>query len=653
MTSKGFIIAVSVLSGVILAQAQPQLDNLLSPARLPYLKNSTLHQISSNDTSGGNNDFVAIPAGATRKLAEITGPGVITNIWVTISSPDKYFLRRILLRMFWDGETNPSVEVPIGDFFGTGFEYKQYITPFVGMSSGGYYSYFPMPFNSSARVEVVNETGQEVNSFYYHIDYQLVPAPLEPSVAYFHATWHRDIRTDPKTYFTLLEAEGEGHLVGVNMSMQSYDGGLSFLEGDEMIYVDGQKEASMKGTGTEDYFNSGWYFNRGEFSAPYHGLILKDDSLGRIAAYRFHILDVIPFKRSIRALIEHGTENQEVADYSATAYWYQKEPHKPFARMLPAGLRIPLRVQVPNGALEAESLTPRETSLASSVEDMSAWGADWSGLKQLKVDGMKAGDAFTLLLPVQEDRYDVDCYWSKGPAYGDVDVLCNGEKVGTMSGYAKTAIPGGKISLGTLRAKNKEVALRFVVSGKHPRSTGYAVGLDAFVVTPHRTFIPEWSLIGPFPNPRDQELVRQGLDIAYPPEKDLDLSKTYTGVDSQKVSWQQVKTPRSGRVDLYMFDPYEMVVVYALTYVYSPKDQNRPLMLGSDDGVKVFLNGKQIHRVLTVRVAEPDQDTVSLGLHKGWNSLLLKIENNFGGYNFYARIPDLEESLRFSATPVK
>ena len=204
-----------------------------------------------------------------------------------------------------------------------------------------------MPFNVSARIEVTNETGQAIPSFYYHIDYHKLSAPLDSTVAYFHATWHREIRTDPSHYYTLLEAEGEGQLVGINLNMQSYNGGLSFLEGDEMIYVDGEKEASIKGTGTEDYFNSGWYFNQGEFSAPYHGLILKDDSLGRIAAYRFHILDCIPFKKSIRALIEHGNENVEIADYSNTAYWSQKEPHRPFAPMLPPGLRIPLRVQVP------------------------------------------------------------------------------------------------------------------------------------------------------------------------------------------------------------------------------------------------------------------------------------------------------------------
>ena len=649
MPLKSLLSALCLALCASAAPAQTSLDNLLSPSRLPYLKESRLIQISSHDTTGGNNDFIAVPAGATAQIADIQGPGVVTMIWVTIASNDPYFLRRIILRMYWDGEKSPSVEVPIGDFFGTGMQYKHYLTPLVGMSSGGYYSYFPMPFATGARIEIVNETGLEINSFYYHIDYQKLSAPPEPSVARFHASWRREIRTSPGKYYTLLEAEGEGHLVGVNMSMQSYDGGLSFLEGDEMIYVDGEKEASVRGTGTEDYFNSGWYFNNGEFAAPYHGLIIKDDSLGRIAAYRFHVLDVIPFKKSIRALIEHGDRNTEIADYSSTAYWYQKEPHRPFEPMMPAPLRIPLRVQVPNGALEAESLTPLETHLQSSVEDMSPYGADWSGLRQLHVDASKIGDRFTVALPAPEDRYDVDLYFTKGPSYGDAGIFLDGNAIGSFKGFDKTVVPGGPVRLRDLPSSGKQIKLQVAIAGNDPRSTGFAVGLDAFTMRPHRDFIPAWSLIGPFLNPRDASLNRLGLDIVYAPEREIDLSKTYEGFGGQKVAWQGVKTPKSGRVDLYMFDPYEMVVAYAFTYVYSPENQDLPLLLGSDDGVKVFLNGKEIHRVLMVRVAEPDQDNVPLHLAKGWNRLLLKIENNFGGYNFFARILDPSKSLKFNA----
>ncbi|MFH2040729.1 MAG: glycoside hydrolase family 172 protein [Chloroflexota bacterium] len=632
-----------------LSTAHAQLDNILSPARLPYLKNSKLVQVSSFDSSGGNNDFIAIAPGETQTIASLQGPGMIVKFWVTIATKEKYFLRTILLRMYWDDEKYPSVEVPIGDFFGTGFQYKHYVTPYIGMSSGGYYCYFPMPFNTSARVEVVNQSSIEVNSFYYHIDYQKLYRPLDSTVAYFHAQWHRETRCDPAKNYTILDAEGTGHFVGLNMSMQSYEKGMQYLEGDEMVYVDGEKFPSLYGTGTEDYFTGGWYFNHGEFAAPYHGLILKDDSLSRIAAYRFHILDAIPFTKSIRFEMEHGTENVERADYSSTAYWYQLEPHKPFPEMLPAGMRIPLRVAVPNKAIEAESFTPVNSITRFSIEDMSLFGADWSGNRQLKITAKAAGEKMTLDLPAIEESYDIAIYYTIGPDYGNVDVLYAGKKIGTITAFNKTIMPGGKILFKSLKTQNKMLPLQFVIKGKDPSSSGYSLGLDAFVLTPNRKFISEWYMIGPFANPRNANLVRLGIDIPYPPEQEIDLKKTYPGVDNKPIGWTLDKTPTHGRMDLYKYDPYELVVVYALTYVYSPKEQTLPLLLGSDDGVKVFLNDKEIHRFLAVRIAEPDQDRVSLVLKQGWNKLLLKIENNFGGYNFYARILDPDKIVVVNA----
>ena len=638
------ITACSAVPAIAQPVAAPDIDTL------PFLREGRLLQVSSYDRTGGNSDFIAIKSGETATLADITGPGVIVRIWVTIASPDKYFLRRIVLRMFWDGEATPSVEVPVGDFFGTGFQYKQYVTAYLGMSSGGYYSFFPMPFGKSARVEVVNETGEEINSFYYHIDYRKLEKPLPVAAAYFHAQWRRDTRAGRNANYTILEATGRGHLVGVNMNMQSYGNGMQYLEGDEMVYVDGEKEPSIYGTGTEDYFTSGWYFNRGEYAAPYHGLILKDDSLSRIAAYRFHIQDAIPFTRSLRFTIEHGHGNEEVADYSSTAYWYQLEPHQAFPALPPAGFRIPLRVAVPNGAIEAESLTVSGKGLTAKTEDMKRYGADWSGNRQLVVEGAEAGSKFSVSVPVAEERYDLSVFYSMGPGYGNADFSHGGAVVGSIKGYAPDVVPGGKVVLKDLRATGGVIPLECTVTGKDAKASGHAVGLDAFVAEPKRVYIPEWYVIGPFPNMRDEKLQRLGLDTPYPPEREIKLDARYEGVNAQKVSWVLKQTPPRGRFDLYDFDPYEMVVVYALTYIYSPRAATVPFLLGSDDGAKVFLNGKEIHRFLAVRVAAPDQDRIPLALKEGWNALLLKIENNYGGYNFYARVIDREKQLVISAT---
>jgi hypothetical protein len=632
-----------------------ELENCISLGRLPYLKAGKMIQVASFDSTGGNNDRINIHAGKTATIAELKGPGVITRIWLTIDSRDPYFLRRILLRFYWDGEENPSVEVPVGDFFGTGFGYKHYIAQFIGMTSGGYYCYFPMPFNKSARIEVVNETGQEIYAFYYHINYYKLENPLEDDVAYFHAQWNRDIRTDYNGNYTILEAEGEGHFVGVNMSMQPYGRSLWYLEGDEMIYVDGEKFPSIYGTGTEDYFTSGWYFKNGEFSAPFHGLIIKDEETGRIAAYRHHIRDAIPFKKSIKVTIEHGHGNAEIVDFSSLAYWYQKEPHKKFKPIKEAGLRIPLRVVIPNGAIEAEDLQLESQKVIGEPESMAAFGAEWSGLTHLKVRSPEKGATFTLTIPsLTEIGYTIDAYFTKGPEYGKVDIYCAGKKVGEYDGYNEEIFPGGKVRLENLDVINGAIKLKFAAAGKNEKSSGTDIGIDCFVMHPKRVFIPEWYMIGPFPNERESDILRYGLDTVYPPEKEIDYSKTYTGADGQTVAWKKYTTPENGYISLWdKFKPYEFVVSYAITYIYSPKEQSVDLLLGSDDGAKVFLNGEELYRFLDVRISAPDQDRVSLNLKKGWNELLVKIENNFGGWAFYARVIDPKKNLIFSVNKQK
>lgn len=637
------------------ALAQASLSKLLSPANLPDIRNDRVYQVSSYDTTGGNHDYISIPTGDTATIMNVSGPGIIARMWMTVGSSDPYYLRQILILMYWDGESSPSVEVPLGDFFGTGFRYKQWISRFLGMSSGGFYCYFPMPFEKSARIEVVNQTGRTVQSVYYNIDYQKLTQPLGSDVGYFHAWWHRVIRTTSNHNYTILDAEGKGQFVGLNLNIQGYDHNLWFLEGDEMMYVDGEKKPSIHGTGTEDFFNSGWYFDQGEYSAPFHGLIIKNDSLSRIAAYRFFVGDAIPFKHSIRVTIEHGTQNTEAADYSSTAYWYQLEPHKPFPPILRSSLRIPLRVAVPNGAVEAESITPVKTSLKSSVENMDAYGPDWSNGEQLKVTAERKGDSFVLPVPVSEtDEFNVDLYYTKGPDYGNVKIMENGKKVGQINGYSKQVYPGGAIELDHLISVGKSIPIHFVVTGKNPMSKGYVVGLDAFILHPDRHFIKQWDVIGPFPNPTNSAGKLLGLDTVYPPERNIDLKASYTGVDGQKVKWQVMKADQNGYMNLVgKFNPYQHVVAYAVVFVHSPKNQDLPLLLGSDDGAKVILNGKQLFRILLIRSAAPDQNRVNLPLKKGWNTLMLKDENNVGDYGFYARILSAGKGLTYSLNKPK
>ncbi|MDP1623827.1 MAG: DUF2961 domain-containing protein [Bacteroidales bacterium] len=626
------------------------IEHLMSPAALPYLKDSKLIQVSSADTSGGNNDRISIAPGKKVTIMEVEGPGMIVRMWFAIQSRDPYFLRRIVIRIFWDNESKPSVEAPIGDFFGCGFKYNQYVSQYLGMTSGGYVCYFPMPFERSARIEIANETRQEVYGFFYQVDYQKFEAALESDVAYFHAQWNRSIRTNYDSNFVILKAAGKGHLVGVNLNIQSYDGRLGFLEGDEMIYVDGEKRPSIHGTGTEDYFSAGWYFNGGEFAGPYNGLIYKNDTLGQIAAYRFHIIDPIPFKKNIKVTIEHGHGNQDIADYSSMAYWYQMEPHKPFPRFPIAGQRIPLRIVKPARMFEAEKLKFMLGGLTSKVMDMSNEGPEWGENKQIVIEARDKSSFSLNINGLKEPVYDMILYYSLGPEYGNADIYVNNIKAGAIAGYSPYVLPNGNVTLPGLTTLTGSVDIRFEVTGKHDLSKGYLIGLDGVSMEPRRVYIPEWQLLGPFPNPQKFGSLRRGIDSVYLPEIAINREKIYRSASGKPIQWTYVQTPENGCLSLLDYvTPHDLVVTYALTYVYSPDIRNTTLFVGTDDGGKVFFNGKQVYRYLGERVAEPDQDEIELTMKPGWNTLLLKIENNYGAYCFYARLLNADNKLIVSA----
>lgn len=314
-------------------------------ATLPLPHAGTAMHAGSWDRTGGNADAVRVAPGQTITLLDQPGAGVIHRFWMT--GIDGHTLRQAILRMYWDDETEPSVECPIGDFFGNGLgQHVDYISLPLNVTSGGFNCYWPMPFHRHARWTLENRSTNLIRSFYFNIDYtacDTLPADLKE----FHACWRRENPTDPKHNYTILDAEGDGTFVGTALFMQGNPKAknkLAFLEGDEMIYIDQpnpnpatppdwkhpEAVPQINGTGTEDYFCSGWYFNKGPYSAPYHGCVIKDVDHARIAAYRWHIEDAMPFHKNILVTIEHGDRDSVQADYSSVAYFYQSGPHKPY-----------------------------------------------------------------------------------------------------------------------------------------------------------------------------------------------------------------------------------------------------------------------------------------------------------------------------------
>ncbi len=338
-------------------------------AHLPRLTRTSSARASSWDRNGGNDDRLHVMPGETAVLAEIDDPGVIRHVWTTIACRDDHYLRKVVLRMYWDGESQPSVEAPMGDFFGMGHaRTRNFWSLPLQMSpedGKGFNCWFPMPFDR-ARIEVESECGEEL-LLYYYVDYELT-GENDPSLGRFHAQWRRQNPTDgiPENGMTndefqfggenrtgegnyvICDAEGEGHYVGCNVNIQNLrKTGLNnfnwYGEGDDMIFVDGEPfPPSVHGTGTEDYFNTAWCPTQ-EYSSPYHGIVLAGEQnwWGKVSLYRFHIDDPIRFRRSIKVTIEHGHNNHRSDDWSSTAYWYQTEPHRPFSRLLPVEDRLP------------------------------------------------------------------------------------------------------------------------------------------------------------------------------------------------------------------------------------------------------------------------------------------------------------------------
>jgi hypothetical protein len=324
-----------------------------------------LKRVSSADPAGGNADFRSIEPGATLTVFDVDGPAVLAHIWFTLYDPEPYHLKKLVLRMYWDGEATPSVETPLGDFFGLGLgDYHIWESELLSVANERALNCFlPMPFQKHARLTVTNEGKQKVFSFYFNLDYHALAKPLPADTLYFHAQFRQaqpnpgwtnkwESNGDPlvedkknldgEGNYVWMEAKGRGQFVGVTMSvLQNQDGWWG--EGDDMFFIDGESRPSINGTGSEDYFLGAFDFGRSAFSYRLYGAPVKGEERAgsRSSVYRFHLDSPIPFTKSIRATIEHGHANHRSDNYYSVAYWYQGEPHATFPPLPPAEARIP------------------------------------------------------------------------------------------------------------------------------------------------------------------------------------------------------------------------------------------------------------------------------------------------------------------------
>lgn len=338
-------------------------------------KKSKRKRLSSYDITGGNDDRIYIKPGDSKDIADIKGTGIINHIWMTHMNDgfkeEKESLRKVLIEMYWDDETIPSVQTPLGDFFGMGHALtKNFVSAPLQMSpedGRGLNAWWPMPFRENAKIRIVNECDSTL-ILYYYIDYEMYET-IPEDFLYFHASWNRfnptlgkpreafethhawcfeGQNTTGKDNLVILDAIGRGHYCGCHIDIHNFNDSEEWDwpgEGDDMIFIDGESwPPNIHGTGTEDYVNMAWC-PRQEYDAPYHGLLMGGDEnwKGKITYYRYHIQDPIPFKESIKVTIEHGHNNHRTDDVSVTAYWYQAEPHKKFSQILKVADRLPLK----------------------------------------------------------------------------------------------------------------------------------------------------------------------------------------------------------------------------------------------------------------------------------------------------------------------
>jgi hypothetical protein len=358
-------------------------------AQLARLRRYKSRRLSSWDRSGGNCDFLPVAPGETKLLGEVEGPGCVRHLWMTLMSlpAEPHELRSTVFRIFWDGERSPSVEVPLGDFFGVGFGMRRnfaslplQMSPADGKAMN---CWFPMPFSQGARFELENQ-GSSQRIFFYSIDWEEHREP-DIELARFHAWWNRrnptaglarqkgytradygygeqrgpgpgfalpgpwqDPNLDGADNYVILDARGRGHYVGCHLDVDVFEQQVNdwYGEGDDMIFIDGEPwPPRLHGTGTEDYFNTA-FCPRQEYCAPYHGITVYSGNDawpwgGKNSMYRFHVEDPIAFEESIRVTIETGHANALANDYSSTSYWYQQGRREPLPSLPPVEERFP------------------------------------------------------------------------------------------------------------------------------------------------------------------------------------------------------------------------------------------------------------------------------------------------------------------------
>jgi hypothetical protein len=490
------------------AFAQAPAAGPIDPMDISRLKNFGAYRSSSNNLYVDSNDDSKHPLpGETIVLADLKGPGMVTHIWATIADNEYGWPRLLRLRVYYDGSKTPSVDVPLGDFFGIGHGYEANLNSMMVHNASfgrARNSYWPMPFRKSAKITVTNEGKRRVSNLYYHVDWQK-RASLPLDVTYFHAYYRQDAPPPKGKLYTLLNIRGTGHYVGSVLNIVQTQMGW-FGEGDEMYYVDGEKTPRIEGTGTEDYFNDAWGLRVSD--GAWTGVpVAEGEGFGaRLTGFRWQVPDPVPFKKSLQVAIEHfgwtynpdGTARsgfEERSDFfSSVAFWYQKGVNEDLPEPPYGSARLPFgnaqQIEVENNLKNVSTEKGK-----AEVQKEVFWSKD---LLFLNAEG--EGSKINIPFDVPKDAYyEVIAQIAQGPDYGDYVATLDGKQTNStmitwgplaahvpplevFHAYQPEIVVGVDHRLGWFKLERGGHVLAFTCVGKDKLSSAYNLGVDGIVL---------------------------------------------------------------------------------------------------------------------------------------------------------------------------
>jgi len=445
-----------------------------------------------------NWDNFNVPPGGTHVLLDEEGPGVITHIWITFLGPEPQDWaprgsadhQELMLRMYWDGDSRPAVEAPLGDFFANSFGRRREVIslPVVVEDGDSYNSFWRMPFRKSARIEIENQSDKPLSLLYFNIDW-IKLGDLPKDTPYFYAQYRQEYPVAKGADYVLLETTGKGHYVGTVLAVRMRSPAW-FGEGDEKIYIDGEAKPSIWGTGTEDYFLSAWGLKR--TGTPYFGVPYYDQRGigGLTSAYRWHVSDPIVFNTGIKVTLEHmgwmspdenpeyksNSWNEREDDYASVAFWYQTglpafTARAPGAaeRRLPGLDRVAVAAR---DLIGAKRHGPGEVSTRSS---------DPLGGEELVYQPRQQAGAWVDIpfeVKVKEPLHLV-LNGSLSNDGGRYQPFLNGVKIGPPIDFHADAPSAQEFQLLDFWPEPGTYALRLECVGKSPRSVGYACAIES------------------------------------------------------------------------------------------------------------------------------------------------------------------------------